>query len=68
MSRIDKTDIFHKIKFASKNLFKRSIFEALITLWTAPIDSPRLDLSKVKKSSKITNTWFFNSLIVGYKK
>lgn len=69
MSRIDNSPAWlHKVKLTSKSVFKNSIFGALFTLWTAPIDNPKLDISKVKKDAKITNTWFFNNLIIGIKR
>lgn len=52
-----------KAKLQIKRMFKDSIFGALFTLWTAPIDGPKLDLTEAK-SPKKGNSWFFTNLIV----
>lgn len=57
-----------RLSFEAKNILKDSIFGALFTLWIAPIDSFKQDISALKKPSKITNYWFLGNLIVGYKK
>lgn len=56
-----------RIRFTSTKIFKQSIFGAFFTLWTAPIDGPKLDIYPVKKPAKFTNNWFFDNLIVGHK-
>lgn len=48
-----------------KKVFKQSIFGALFTLWTAPIDEYKLDISQVKKPKN--SSFFLNNLIVGHK-
>ncbi|MBI2315114.1 hypothetical protein HYU93_03620 [Candidatus Daviesbacteria bacterium] len=48
-------------------MFNDSIFGALFTLWTAPIDKPKLDISQAKKANKFTGSWFTDNLIVGHK-
>lgn len=56
-----------RMRFNGKKILKDSIFGQLFILWTAPIDGPKLDLSPVKKSSKVSSNWIFNNLIVGHK-
>ncbi|MCL5784259.1 MAG: hypothetical protein M1142_02810 [Patescibacteria group bacterium] len=48
-----------------KQIFEDSIFGALFTLWTAPIDEPKLDISKVSK--KNTNNLLLSNLIIGHR-
>lgn len=48
-----------------KTIFKDSIFGALFTLWTAPIDEPKLDISRA--SRKENNNLFLRNLILGQK-
>lgn len=60
------------LKFIIKNILqkaivKESIFGALFTLWTAPIDEPKLDISKAKKPTEVIDNLFTNNLIVGQK-
>lgn len=55
------------LKSSFKKIFKESVFGALFTLWTAPIDEPKLDISQAKKPAKIAGNWFTNNLIVGHK-
>lgn len=50
-----------------KKLPEESIFGDLFTLWTAPIDSPKLDTSHLKKTSKDKKGWFLSNSIVSYK-
>ena len=55
------------LKSNFKKMLKESVFGALFTLWTAPIDEPKLDISQAKKPSKITGNWFTNNLIIDHK-
>lgn len=55
-----------KIMQHIKDILKDSIFGALFTLWTAPIDNHKLDISQVK-SEKKKALWFLNNLIVSHK-
>lgn len=56
----------NKTKLVVKEILKESIFDVLFTLWTAPIDEPKLDLSQTK-ASKAGNNWFPNNLIIGQR-
>ncbi|MBI2337733.1 hypothetical protein HYU95_00975 [Candidatus Daviesbacteria bacterium] len=53
-----------KINTKIKRIFEESIFGALFTLWTAPIDEPKMDVSKVSRKN---NGWFVDNLIIGHK-
>lgn len=54
-------------KSNAKKIFKESIFGALFTLCTAPIDDPKLDISKAKESQKNSNNRLLNNMIIGQK-
>lgn len=56
----------NKVKFNSKikSMLEESIFGALFTLWTAPIDEPGMDVSKVSKKN---NSWIIDNLIIGHR-
>ncbi|OGE28783.1 hypothetical protein A2867_04130 [Candidatus Daviesbacteria bacterium RIFCSPHIGHO2_01_FULL_40_11] len=51
-----------------KRIFGESVFGALFTLWTAPIDGPKLDLPSTRVSKEGNNNWFSNNLIIGQSK
>lgn len=55
-----------RFRFTSEKLFKQSSFGALFSLWTYPLEDERLDITKLKKHSKLPST-FFPNLIVGHK-
>ncbi len=55
------------LKSSFKKMLTNSIFGALFTLWTAPIDEPKLDISQAKKANKFTGSWLTSNLIVGHK-
>ncbi|MBI2196653.1 hypothetical protein HYU45_03505 [Candidatus Daviesbacteria bacterium] len=55
------------MKKVIKESIRNSIFGALFTLWTAPIDDPKMDISRVKKQHRMTSNWFPNDLIIGHR-
>ena len=54
-------------KIIMKKVLKESIFGALFTLWTVPIDGEKLSLSAVEKHPKPIKNWFPNNLIIGQR-
>lgn len=50
-----------------KGILKDSIFGALFTLWTAPIDDTKLKLPSTDKSKQASSNWLFTNLIIGQR-
>ncbi|MCR4305534.1 MAG: hypothetical protein NUV73_00435 [Candidatus Daviesbacteria bacterium] len=53
------------LKQTSKTIFQNSIFGALFTLWTAPIDDEKLEIPSVKNARK--SNFFLDNLIIAHK-
>jgi len=53
------------LRQTTKTLFEESIFGALFTLWTAPIDNQKLEIPSTKPAKKAG--FFFDNLIIAHK-
>ncbi|MBI2196605.1 hypothetical protein HYU45_03245 [Candidatus Daviesbacteria bacterium] len=56
----------HKIRLKTERVLNESIFGAFYTLWTAPIDQPKLKMPAEKITRESSLRGLLDNLIIGH--